>query len=396
MRRLYDSSGELIDEGMVLWMPAPASFTGEDCAELHLHGGPAVLAAMLDRLMDLGLRLAEAGEFTRRAFHNGRLDLCQAEAVGDLVAAETPGQRRQALAQMEGALTRRYEAWRLILLDAMARLEAQIDFPEEEGVPAEVGAPVAASISNVMEQMRSAAGETRGEQVREGYRIALVGPPNVGKSSLLNVLAGREAAIVTEIAGTTRDIVETPLVICGQSVTLADTAGLRQTTDKIEAEGIRRARAWADAADLRIGVADASKPETFIEALQPLRPGDIVAMNKRDLVDSPRSDSAPLGMTLVHADASPVGVAELMKTLTQRIGALGAGGEFPAVTRARHRTLLTEAVQHLDRARGDLSVAAELAAEGVRLALRSLERMTGRSDPEAVLDRVFASFCIGK
>ena len=191
--------------------------------------------------------------------------------------------------------------------------------------------------------MRTEVADTRGERVREGYRIALVGPPNVGKSSLLNVLAGREAAIVTEIAGTTRDVVEVPLIISGQSVILADTAGLRDSLDRIEAEGVRRARAWAGDADLRIGIADAARSETLVGALEPLRPGDILVINKRDLVDRPSAPATPAGVTLVHAQASEAGVALLKAALVERVGQWSVGDEFPAVTHMRHRTLLNEA-----------------------------------------------------
>ena len=383
----------MLDEALVLWMPAPASFTGEDSAELHLHGGPGIVAGVLDALTALGPRLAEPGEFTRRAFENGRLDLAQAEAIGDLVDAESGAQRRQALAQLGGALSRRYEAWREALLDALALLEAEIDFPDED-VPPEVGGRALSGLETVLEQVRAAVADARGEKVRDGIRIALVGAPNVGKSSLLNALTKRDAAIVTPIAGTTRDVIEVATSLNGQLVVFADTAGLRDTEDEIEAEGVRRAHAWSDAADVRIGVADQTRPETVDDALAMLRPGDILALNKSDLA---RQLSGQVQRDhAVETWVGPGGLEQLLESLTTWMGTTVEEREFPAVTRTRHRLLLAEAGDHLARALEDHGRGPELAAENVRLALRSLEKVTGRTNPEAVLDRVFASFCIGK
>ncbi len=395
LRRLRAPDGEVVDEALVLWMPGPASFTGEPCAELHLHGGGAVVAAVSALLIEAGLRLAEPGEFTRRAFENGRLDLTQAEAIADLVEAESGAQRRQALAQLGGALSRRFEAWRELLLDASALLEAEIDFPDED-VPGAVGRAARPGLERVMSEMRTAAANLHGERVREGFRIAIVGAPNVGKSSLLNALVGRDAAIVTALAGTTRDIVEVPVSLAGQTLVFGDTAGLRDTADMIEAEGVRRGRAWADTADLRIGVVDSSRPETSEDLAEVLRPGDLIVLNKADLAvrDAPALGPSPCKVVRAAAGRSDIG--DVRDALSHWLEEQAGAHEFPATTRSRHRLLLQEGVEHLDRALDDLAAGAELAAESVRLATRALERITGRSDPEAVLDRVFASFCIGK
>ena len=394
LRSLRTASGEVVDEAVVLWLPGPASYTGEDGGELHLHGGAAVLAAVVELLIAQGLRPADPGEFTRRAFEHGRMDLTQAEAVADLVDAETEAQRRQALAQLGGALSARYEAWRNELFDILALLEAAIDFPDEEISP-EVETLALRGLARLSAEMAQAAEEGGGERVRDGVRIALVGAPNVGKSSLLNALLGRDAAIVTEIAGTTRDVIEAPLVLGGQLTLLADTAGLRTTVDMIEAEGVRRAQAWARAADIRVGVVDRTRPETVEDALALLQPGDVLALNKSDLVDVPL---APLSQDVdpVSTWATQAGIAGLRTLLEHRVREATSSRTFPAVTRARHRALLQEAGVHLMRAVTEFGLGAELAAENIRLAVRSLERVTGRSDPEAVLDRVFASFCIGK
>ncbi|HQR91337.1 MAG TPA: tRNA uridine-5-carboxymethylaminomethyl(34) synthesis GTPase MnmE, partial [Caulobacter sp.] len=255
LRRLKHD-GVALDEALVLFFQGPGSYTGEDAAEFHVHGGRAVVEALLDALAALGLRLAEPGEFTRRAFENGKLDLAQAEGVADLIDAETEGQRKQALGQIGGALSQRYDRWRDLLVHALAMLEAAVDFPDED-LPEEVAARARPGLETLAAEIDAALSDvSRGRRIRDGYRIALVGAPNAGKSTVLNGLAERDAAIVTEIAGTTRDIIEVPLVLGGYRVLLADTAGLRETTDVVEAEGVRRARAWAHDADLRIWVVD--------------------------------------------------------------------------------------------------------------------------------------------
>lgn len=389
VRRLRDVGGALLDEALVLWLPGPASYTGEDSVELHLHGGPAVVAGVLDALSALGLRLAEPGEFTRRAFENGRLDLAQAEGVADLIEAETEAQRRQALDQVGGRLSGAQARWRDALTEALAVFEAAVDFPDEE-IPADVARRAAPVLIPLIAELRAAATETeRGERVRSGYRIALMGAPNAGKSTLLNALARREAAIVTATAGTTRDIIEVPLVLAGYKVILADTAGLRETADEIEAEGVRRAQAWGAEADLRIwlrdGAAETPDPLPGIPAGE-----DLVLLTKRDLAGlTPRGEGRAFSAKL------PEDLAWLEETLAARVSAALGGAEPPAATRLRHRELLAEALARLERAAG-AEIEPELAAEDVRLAARTLDRITGRIGSEDVLDRVFASFCIGK
>lgn len=402
VRRLYDPvSRETLDEALVLWMPGPASFTGEDVVELHLHGGPAVASAVSESLAALGLRPAGPGEFTRRAFEHGRLDLTEAEAIADLVDAESAAQRRQALAQLDGATARAAASWARPLTEALAYLEAAIDFPDEE-LPEAVAAQARRPLARLLEEVSAAALDLRGERVRSGYRIALIGAPNAGKSSLLNRIVGRDAAIVTDVAGTTRDVIEQPFELAGYRLLLADTAGLRDTDEQIEAEGVRRARAWADSADLRLWIVDSStSDEAWREGLDALRQGDLLVLNKSDRPAGSAAGAAgdaadALEMEPVSASAiSEDGLAELLGAMERRV-VRDLGGDPPAATRLRHRQLLAETTTHLSRALQDGRTDPELMAEDVRLAARALEALSGRVDAEAVLDVVFSSFCIGK
>jgi tRNA modification GTPase len=398
LRRLMAKGGRVLDEALVIWTPGPGSYTGEDAAELHLHGGPAIVEGVIQALHDLGLRLAEPGEFTRRAFENGKLDLAQAEAVADLVDAETEGQARQALGQLGGALSQRYEAWRGQLVQALAMLEAAVDFPDEE-LPADVAdrarPPLQALLAEISEAL---ADEGRGRRVREGFRVALIGAPNAGKSSLLNALAGRDAAIVTATPGTTRDVIEIPMVLGGYKVLLADTAGVRDTEEAIEAEGVRRARAWAEGADLRLWAVDQSASGDWRQAYGLARPGDLLLLTKADLPPgADRSDVLAVGLeSLVISTLAPGDIQKVRETLEQRVVSALGSGEAPLATRIRHGESLREAHARLTRALEELEPAVELAAEDVRLAARALARVTGRIGAEDILDVVFSSFCIGK
>lgn len=394
-RRLFDAlSGEALDDALVLWMPAPASFTGEDVVELHVHGGRAVVGAVTDALAGLpGLRVAEPGEFTRRAFENQKLDLAEAEGLADLVEAETEGQRRQALRQLEGGLSARAKAWTDRLTAALALLEAAIDFPDE-GLPEDTAARARAIIETLIEDFAAhLADGRRGETVREGFRIAIVGAPNSGKSTLLNTLVRREAAIVSDIPGTTRDIVEVRLEAAGFPVWIADTAGLRDSEDVIEQEGVRRALAIADAADLRLIVVDstAEAPPPLGVAMQP---DDIVLLNKMDAaqVSFPPTD----GHVMRISAKTGQGVTALRQRIEETVRTRLAATEAAPLTRARHREAVAEALAAVSRAQAALEQGAELVAEDLRLAARAVGRLTGKFDVEQVLDKLFAEFCIGK
>ncbi|WP_062097433.1 MULTISPECIES: tRNA uridine-5-carboxymethylaminomethyl(34) synthesis GTPase MnmE [unclassified Caulobacter] len=400
--RTLKKDGVALDEALVLRFEGPASYTGEDSVEFHVHGGRAVVEALLGALSDLGARLAEPGEFTRRAFENGKLDLAQAEGVADLIDAETEAQRRQALGQVGGALSRRYERWRDLLVQALAMLEAAVDFPDED-LPEEVAERARPGLRQLNTELNAALLDvSRGRRVRDGFRIALVGAPNAGKSTLLNGLAERDAAIVTDVAGTTRDVIEVPLVLGGYKVLLADTAGLRETSDAIEAEGVRRAKAWAEVADLRLWVVDGFHVKQAEHRPDVIRAGDWLILNKADIADAASLTAVAdywtaQGLSVLRLTArSGDGAAGLRETLASHVAEALSGAEFPAATRLRHAERLLEAKGYLERALSDIGLEVELAAEDVRLAARALEKISGRIDPEDVLGRVFSTFCIGK
>ena len=372
---------DLLDRALVLWFPAPHSYTGEDGAELHLHAGPAVIDAVAEALISLGAFPAEPGEFTRRAFGHGRLDLLEAEGIADLVEAETQAQRRQALRQTEGVLSTLYDGWAQRLRLILAQQEALIDFPDED-LPAEVEDGLLRGLADLGLELRAhlAAGGP-GERLRRGLVFAVIGEPNVGKSSLVNALAQRDAAIVSARAGTTRDALEIRVVLGDVPVTLVDTAGLRETMDEVEAEGVRRARRHAEQADLVVRVIEPSGAGDAGDA------GDLVVCNKIDQAP------APPGVVGVSA-LTGAGVSDLVGVLSQRARALTTQGGGAPFTRARHRAGVAEAAGHLADAAG--AHWPELRGEELRLAVRALGRLTGAVGVEDLLDTVFGQFCIGK
>jgi tRNA modification GTPase len=388
----HPGSGELLDRGLVLWLPGPASFTGEDMAELHIHSGRAVIGGVIGALQSLpSMRLAEPGEFARRAFENGKLDLTEVEGLADLIAAETEAQARQALSQAEGGARALYESWRDELVKAQALAEAGLDFADEADVAADAAVQADAIVAKLLASISRHLQDRRGERLRDGYRIVIAGAPNAGKSSLLNALARRDVAIVSEEAGTTRDIIEVHLDLGGLPVIVTDTAGLREAEGAVEAEGIKRALARAGEADLVLWVVDATAPQwdapdTRIAA----KTGKVSVLNKVDLVKSPQ-----IADGLAVSAKTGEGVAALVELLADRARDSLAVGEPAIVTRARHRAELEAACLALERFRGERG-GPELKAEELRLAARHLGRLTGRIDVEEVLGVIFAEFCIGK
>lgn len=400
--RIIGADGSQVDDAVAVFFPAPNSFTGEDVLELSVHGGRAVVDDVLDLLTaPNGVRLAEPGEFTRRAFEAGKLDLTQAEGIGDLIDAETRAQREQAIRQLDGHLSDRFSQWRQTLLEAMAMVEVAVDFPDEEDAPDFTHDDARERIETLRREIAMALDDgALGEKVREGFRIALVGPPNAGKSSLLNRLAGREAAIVTELPGTTRDIVEVRLDVAGHLVLVQDTAGLRESDDRIESEGIRRARHAAESADLRLLVWDATRPVEARDQLarEVLRAGDLIVANKSDL--EPRDDLAEdvSRETLPVSALTGAGFDRLVEALGARISQRITGRPAPLITRRRHRDRLSAAAQALSDASRLLEDGgpSELAAEDIRLAVRALSQLVGEIGVEDILGEVFSQFCIGK
>ncbi|MGE0281619.1 MAG: tRNA uridine-5-carboxymethylaminomethyl(34) synthesis GTPase MnmE [Rhizobiaceae bacterium] len=387
-------SRELIDRALVLWFPAPRSETGEDTAEFHIHGGRAVLSALYRALGALGqTRLAEPGEFARRAFKNGKLDLTALEGLADLIDAETAAQRRIALRQMDGVLASLYESWRARLLHASALIEAHIDF-SDDGVTDVVIGESLAEIANLAEELRAhLADGTRGQTIRDGIEVAILGAPNVGKSSLINALARRDAAIVTPIAGTTRDVIEVRLDLDGWPLLLADTAGLRETDDPVEIEGIRRARARAGSAALKLVVFDAtaSTPDTLSLAL--LDGNSLAVFNKADLTSSVPTNIHGAKALQVSA-LQGTGLDALRNWLVRKAAEQFGQGDSPVFTRERHRQALQSCLDALELC--TLGRPPELLAEDCRHAAFSLGRITGSIGVEDLLDLIFKDFCIGK
>jgi len=394
LRRLrHPGSGEPIDDALVLWLPGPGTETGEDMAELHVHGGRAVIRATLQALGEIdGLRPAEAGEFVLRAFRNGRIDLTAAEATADLIDAETEGQRRQAMRQASGALTALYDRWRQRIIEAQALVEAAIDFSDEGDVGKSATTDAQAIAAVVAREMAShLADDRRGEVMREGFRVVIAGPPNAGKSSLLNALARREAAIVSDEAGTTRDVIEVLLDLAGLPVVLTDTAGIREAEGQVEREGIRRALARVRDAQLVLWLSEATAPlSPPLEALGVEAHRVLPVPTKADLLGP---GDRPAGAISVR---DGLGVEELVQEIAGRAAAMLDREEAPVMTRARHRLQIERGLQALDRFRTADELSPELAAEELRIAAYEIGRIAGRVDVEDILDQVFSRFCIGK
>ncbi len=387
-------SRETIDDALALWFQGPKSETGEDMVELHLHGGRAIVAKVFAVLGTLrGFRPAQAGEFSKRAVLNDKLDLASAEGLGDLVAAETEAQRRQAMHQYEGALSRQVEAWRVKLIDAMALIEANLDFSDEADVPADLMAPSLQIARDIRQEIEAALSDARrGERLREGFSVAIAGAPNAGKSTLLNALAQRDVAIVSDIPGTTRDVIEVALDLSGVPVVLIDTAGIRETSDPIEIEGVKRARARAESADLVLLLDAADGPSICLPTLEHQTLWRI--RTKADLIDSDQQRTlSPQGSLTISAQTG-AGIDALLQRLSKE--AERFAGEPALVTRARQKAALIEAAESLAAADASMAEGAEIFAENLRLAGRALGRVTGRVDVEDVLDKIFSSFCIGK
>jgi tRNA modification GTPase len=404
------TSGEVIDEALALWFPAPHSETGEDVAELQLHGGQAVIAGVLDALSKIeGCRLAEPGEFTRRAFENGKLDLTEVEGLADLIAAETQAQRRLAFRQLKGLIGDRAEEWRQQLIDALALVEARIDFADEADVPENLIEPALFAAQQLRSKIAACLADSgRSERLREGLVVAIAGPPNAGKSTLLNRLARREAAIVSPYPGTTRDVIEVHLDLEGYPLTLLDTAGIRDSSDPVEQEGVRRARERAAAADLVLWVADASAvggagndigPQPINAEVWLLRNKiDLVAddaLRKETRIESPTKEGINRSLTI--SAATGTGIEALVAALAGYAAEFFAATESSLVTRARHRHALEETVAALERALDQRQGGREeLIAEELRSAATILGRLTGRVDVEDILDVIFRDFCVGK
>ena len=398
LRKLYDPfSGALLDEALVLRFVAPHSFTGEDMAELHVHGGLAVTQSILAALASLDIcSPAEAGDFTRRAVLHGKMDLTGAEAIADLIDAEGGAQQAQALRQMNGSLRQVMEGWREALKTTLAHVEADIEFADED-LPGGLGQRALEGVPEIAIAMKKHLQDRRGVALRDGLRVALLGVPNAGKSSILNMLAGKDAAIVSARAGTTRDVIEVAMVLDGVPVTLVDTAGLREAGDDIEREGVRRAKVQAEAADIRLLVLS---PDTQSPRLKgaSLEDADLLICNKADLGPVPEAELRTLGeiKALSLSTTAGDGEAVLLEALQELVNERAGAKEAPILTRERHREALEEACIALQRALEIADTGLELAAEDLRLAQRALGRITGAVDIEQLLDIVFADFCIGK
>lgn len=396
-------TGEVLDEALVLWFPAPRSETGEDLVELQVHGGRAVIAAIAQALLGIdGVRMAEPGEFARRGFANGKLDLTAVEGLADLIDAETEAQRRQALRQSSGALGRLYDGWRQDIIEAMALMEASIDFSDEADVAASAYASARQVIEDrVLAPLRAHLDDgRRGEILRQGYKVVIAGPPNAGKSSLLNALSHRDVAIVSPEAGTTRDVIEVALDLAGLPVIVSDTAGIRDAESHVEQEGIRRTFARAVEANLVLWLMDATaSPECGTLLPEALRGLPVIrVLNRADLLQGDALEAKlKAGADIAISARGGAGVADLIGLISERAReSAPLADEEPVITQARHRTQLQDALTALEAYLDGASEALELRAEELRQAAQAIGRITGRIDPEDVLDRIFSRFCIGK
>ena len=394
--KITGGNSALIDKGMAVFFEAPASYTGEDVVEYQIHGGPAIIEELLEALATRpGHRLAQPGEFTRRAFENGKMDLTEAEAVADLINAETQIQKYQALSQMEGALSRLYDDWRKTLTQALAHSEAEIEFPDED-LPEDTWTQIHPVIEKMVAALDAHLNDNRrGEILRNGVQITVIGAPNAGKSSLVNALAQRDVAIVSAQAGTTRDVIEAHLDLGGYPVTLADTAGLRpeqigaKPQDSIESEGIRRALKRAQEADIRLLLFDGTQ-EPDSHTIDLIDENSIIVINKCDLTSNARHPTPNIQISAATGE----GLESLISALIDKAKTIIGQSEAPALTRQRHRAALEDCQSALTRALS--ATLPELMAEDVRLAVRALGRITGRVDVEDLLDVIFRDFCIGK
>lgn len=389
---LLDCDGQTIDHIVAVFMPGPHSFTGDDILELIVHGSAYIIEETLSVLRLSGARLAGPGEFSRRAFEAGKLDLTRAEAIADLIDAESAAQHKQALLQYNGALAEIYDDWHAQLTDILALLEVSIDFPDEHDAPTNVDEPAKQALERLSGSLASAlAGGNITERIRDGFQVVILGAPNSGKSTLLNQLSGRDTAIVTDRPGTTRDILEVRLNLGGYIVRLMDTAGIRETDDEIEAEGVARAHRAAQDADVRIWLYDV---RDGLDAIYQPAPDDICVANKLDLSPDSHVSRETVRISAKQGD----GISELVERITQAIARRGAAAPAPVITRLRHRQGIEEAQVFIGKAIHGLDhcFGAEFVAADVRSAARALSGLTGAVDTEEILGAVFSSFCIGK
>jgi tRNA modification GTPase len=388
---LRDASGQPIDDALILWFPGPASATGENVAEFHVHGGRAVLAALFAALSAMeNVRAAESGEFTRRAFENGKLDLTEAEALDDLIHADTDRQRRQALRQLKGMLGERARQWRAQIIDASALIAAGIDFSDEGDVSGELVAPALAKISALLAEIEEVlAAQGHSERLREGLVVAIAGAPNVGKSTLMNQLARREVAIVSPHAGTTRDVIEVQLDLDGYPVTVIDTAGVRESDDPVEQEGVRRAKVRAAEADLVLWLVDGDSPDAAVGSEAPI-------WTVRTKIDLGAHQPEAAGFDFQISASRGDGLKELISALVGFARDYFGSEEGGLIGRERHRVLLRETANLLRRSIDVIDKDEEFVAEDLRAAADCLGRLLGRVDVEDILDKIFRDFCIGK